>query len=126
MDKVGTKIASGRILIASLLALAVALSSSASHAADPPRGAISLAQRISARIQPQLPANLMVAEVTLPAAFVPFKDSELDVQWPHTMQPGVVNVMVNLRVGGDKAASGWVRVTIEPRGGSTRSVASKR
>jgi hypothetical protein len=115
MNRRGTKIASGGFLIGSLLALAVLLTAGTARAAgNPPGHAVALAQRIKARIQPGLPADLMVAEVSLPATLVPFATYELRLDAPQVSQAGTVNVLVTLRRG-DQEARAWVRVLIESR-----------
>ena len=122
MGKRGSKIVSNGVVLGSLLALAMLLAAGTARAANPPGAAVALAQRIKARVQPSLPANLMVAEVSLPAALTPIAGGELQVDWPGASQAGTVNVLITLRSGG-KEARAWVRVVIEPRPGS--SVASR-
>src|SRR5687767_9098226 len=99
MDKVGTNAGFAKLLIATALAVTVIFDAAGARAANPP-AAIALAQRIKARIQPTLPADLMVAEVTLPAALATVKDPDVLVQITPITQPGQVSLFVTLRSGG--------------------------
>lgn len=98
--------------MASTLALAVLLSTTGARAGEPPATAVALAQKITRRIQTALPRTLTVAQVTLPAALVPFRDHELLIDLPHAIAEGPVDVLVTLR-GRGREARGWVRVVIK-------------